>query len=294
MGLGLAFLWDLIELKRSGALDDARRVVEIGAQQIADPLLFATKELDDLFRLFGRERPDLGQPSGASFSERAPPSLPMWTALGFDYTAIDYNGHRNSVALDLNRDGVPAQLRGSFDLVVNAGTTEHIANQDNAFRVIHDLCRIGGVMYHEVPAGGHMTHGLINYTPRFFENLSGFNVYGVSFLRVSFCGSSPVPESIRESNRRLGGGDHIQIDSVPDFMIRAAFRRQTNKPFVSPLDVDPRLLPLKDRQPFLGWRHAVARRLSVLRRFGLSLPYVQATLASSDTRRAPDSPAGLS
>ena len=39
MGLGSGFLDDLIELKRIGALDGMRRVVEIGSQQLADSLL---------------------------------------------------------------------------------------------------------------------------------------------------------------------------------------------------------------------------------------------------------------
>jgi len=56
MGLGLGFLRDLTTLKRSGVLEGATRVVEIGAQQIADSLLEAPAELDELYRLFGRQR----------------------------------------------------------------------------------------------------------------------------------------------------------------------------------------------------------------------------------------------
>ena len=39
MGLGHGFFVDLIELQRSGALDGFTRVVEIGAQQLADSFL---------------------------------------------------------------------------------------------------------------------------------------------------------------------------------------------------------------------------------------------------------------
>jgi hypothetical protein len=62
--------------------------------------------------------------------------------------------HRGVTALDLNRDQVPYKLKAAFDLVVNAGTTEHVVTQDNAFRVIHDLTKAGGVMLHELPGGG--------------------------------------------------------------------------------------------------------------------------------------------
>ena len=53
MGLGSGFLDDLIELKRIGALDGVRRVVEIGSQQLADSLLTSDKLLDELYALFG-------------------------------------------------------------------------------------------------------------------------------------------------------------------------------------------------------------------------------------------------
>jgi len=56
-------------------------------------------------------------------------------------------------------------------------------------------------------------------------------------------------------------GTGVLVERVQDFAIRAIFRRQTDKAFVSPLDVPPQTLPLKQRQPWLGLRHAIARRL---------------------------------
>ncbi len=166
MGLGRAFLGDLVAIKISGALEDASRVVEIGAQQLSDGLLQSNDLLDELYELFGRKRPFLGIPTGADhFTEAAPSSRVFWRSLGFDYSAIDYQGDEEVVSLDMNHDEVPARMRGAFDLVVNAGTTEHIANQDNAFRVIHDLSARYGVMYHEVPGGAGGDHGLISYNP---------------------------------------------------------------------------------------------------------------------------------
>jgi hypothetical protein len=41
MGLGREFLRDLITLRRAGELEGARRVSEIGAQQLADSLIEA-------------------------------------------------------------------------------------------------------------------------------------------------------------------------------------------------------------------------------------------------------------
>jgi hypothetical protein len=75
------------ELKRIGALDGMRRVVEIGSQQLADSFLTDAKLLDELYTLFGACRVDLGRPCGeANFTRKAPPSRPFWTSFGFELT----------------------------------------------------------------------------------------------------------------------------------------------------------------------------------------------------------------
>jgi hypothetical protein len=223
MGLGAAFLTDFVKLKRSGAIDGAQRVIEIGSQQISDTMLEREDLLAELYGLFGRERPFLGSPTGADFTEHAPPSRDFWTTLGFSYWTVDFGGHRNSLALDLNRDSVPDELRGTFDLVVNTGTTEHIANQDNAFRVIHDFTAKRGVMYHEVPVA-LKDHGLINYTRKFFDKLCYCNGYRPLFL---------------------------DCDEV---MIRAAIAKLSDRPFATPLDLPEGVMP---GEPF-DWRKAIS------------------------------------
>ena len=46
-------------------------------------------------------------------------------------------------------------------------------NQLNAFRLIHDACAIGGLMYHGVPIAGDFSHGLIGYHPKLFTRMKG-------------------------------------------------------------------------------------------------------------------------
>jgi hypothetical protein len=231
MGLRREFLEDLMTLKRLGALDQARRVIEIGSQQLGDSFLASTDLLDRTYQTFGRPRVELGSPSGANFARTAPPSKLFWTSVGFDYATVDYDGHRDSIPLDLNTDQVPAKLRQQFDLVINTGTTEHIANQAQAFRIIHDLTRIGGVMFHEVSAGS-WNHGLINYTPKFFLLLHKQNDYEQVYMQ-----------------ERTDG----------DMFIRVALRKRLDREFVTPLDVPPEVMPRKYRQP---WR--TIRRIAKL------------------------------
>jgi len=227
MGLGNVFLTDLIELKQKGALDGAKRVMEIGAQQISDSLMIAP-ELPTLYRLFGCTSPPAFKPVGAAnFSEAAPSSAPFWAALGFERSAIDVGG--GAIHLDLNRGRLPRRLRGAFDLVINAGTTEHVANQMNAFRIIHQLVRVGGVMYHELPAGGLIDHGLVGYQPKFFNMLAKLNGYEALYIRFTAWGPSKIPDYLRKSNP-YGG------DSVVDCSLRVALRKLHNMPFVCPFD----------------------------------------------------------
>jgi Methyltransferase domain len=223
MGLRREFLEDLITLKRLGALEGARRVIEIGSQQLGDSFLASTDLLDQAYQIFGQAKVDLGSPSGADFAASAPSSRPFWASIGFEYATIDLDGRHGAIGLDLNTDQVPDKLRQQFDLVINTGTTEHVANQAQAFRIIHDLTRIGGVMFHEVPAGS-WNHGLFNYTPKFFLLLHKQNDYEQVYMR-----------------ERTDG----------DMFIRVALRKRLNRDFATPLDVPPEVMPLKYRQP---WR----------------------------------------
>lgn len=244
MGLGAQFLDELIALKRSDAVTTGK-VIEIGAQQLANSFLRADGTLGEAYRLFDCRRPDLGTPRDAGIvdglehqPDDAPSSRQFWESLGFNYACIDFGGLRDSFAVDLNRDAVPRRLRGTGDLVVNAGTTEHVANQDNAFRVIHDLTRRGGLMIHEVPAGGLFTHGLVSYNIKFFWHLCRENRYRVVSLRVDDSGTLPMPKDLIDSNLQFGGGIGAASDAeVRCFTIRAALRKSDDLAFVTPMDI---------------------------------------------------------
>jgi hypothetical protein len=244
MGLNNVFLEDLVELKRKGAVRSGGRVIEIGAQQLANNFLRQNDLLSECYMLFERPRVELGETTETRTANNVeelaasnPDSRHFWRSIGFDYSTVDFDGHRDSTPLDLNRDRVPRRMRSTFDLVVNTGTTEHVANQDNAFRVMHDFCRPGGIMYHQVPAGGMMTHGLITYTPKFFWHLCRENDYEPLILRITSFPPNPVPQNIRDCNLAYQGHDSISVDQVPDFMIGAALRKRQDRAFVTPLDL---------------------------------------------------------
>jgi hypothetical protein len=72
---------------------------------------------------------------------------------------------------------VPPQARGKYGLTTNHGTTEHVLDQRNAFKMIHDFTAPGGLMLHALPFTVHLEHGFFNYQPNLFDALARYNSY---------------------------------------------------------------------------------------------------------------------
>jgi SAM-dependent methyltransferase len=186
MALSVLSLELLTRLRKSGALAEPTSVVEIGAQQLGNDFLRARDRMENLGQLFGvTAKLDLPAPQetyiveGGSehLPESAPLARPFWEWLGFEYASVDIDGSPNSIPLDLNFDSIPEWAKGKFGLVTNFGTTEHVTNQLNAFKVIHDLTAHNGLIIHALPAQGYVNHGLVNYNPKFFWMLARSNDY---------------------------------------------------------------------------------------------------------------------
>jgi len=103
------------------------------------------------------------------------------------HVSIDITGLDGSMQLDLNSETIPDI--GEFDLVTNFGTTEHIEpNQFEPFLHIHNLCKIKGIMIHEVPVFGHWPgHCKYYYDEAFFQHLAKINNYEIlEMQRVNY------------------------------------------------------------------------------------------------------------
>jgi SAM-dependent methyltransferase len=96
---------------------------------------------------------------------------------GLRYLSFDIADGYKTQIFDLNRDVLEERLHGAFDTVINSGTTEHVLNQLNAFRVIHDAVKRDGHMVHVLPCVGYVDHGFFAYTPRIFFDIAGYNNY---------------------------------------------------------------------------------------------------------------------
>jgi hypothetical protein len=176
MGLGPDVLALYRQMKLLGAFDNVTDVIELGSQGVwcPDPRL-----LTGLFEAFGKPvppehelRPYLNSDGTGYASSRH-----LHEHLGFSYNCIDLDGNFGALQLDLNFDPAPAEFRNRYGLTTNHGTTEHLLNQYNAFKVMHDVTKAGGLMLHALPFTVHLDHGFFNYQPNFFEALARYNSY---------------------------------------------------------------------------------------------------------------------
>jgi hypothetical protein len=240
MGLNQHFLGLLIGLQRQGYLN-GRRVVEIGAQQMSDAFLSDSAAVEELAALFGTTADKLheipGSAAGLAHIHRQHAG-PFYQALGYEYACIDIDGTRGAIPFDLNYDEVPPQHLGQFDLVTNCGTTEHVMNQLNAFKAIHDLAAVNAVMIHELPAQGMIDHGLFSYSPKFFRLLGEQNDYETLFLDYRWSEVRyGLPENLKFKIEKFVSVAGRPLCGASDTALFVAQRKTRMAPFVPPIDV---------------------------------------------------------
>lgn len=91
-----------------------------------------------------------------------------------NYVSIDGNG-RGSVTHDLNLK-LPATF-GTFDLVTDFGTGEHVFSQLQVWKTIHQLTKVLGFIAFDRPTEGYPGHCYYRVDPCLFEDLAAVNEY---------------------------------------------------------------------------------------------------------------------
>lgn len=174
MGLGPPVLALYRQLKQLGAFEGINDVMELGAQNVWCPKAGIVRSL---FEAFGKSPPPADMLE--RFATWKGSARELYVALGFEFHCIDVDPNFDSIRLDLNFDSCPPDHKGRYGFVTNHGTSEHLLNQYNFFKVMHDLTRPGGIMLHAVPFTVHLEHGFFNYQPNLFDALARYNGYQV-------------------------------------------------------------------------------------------------------------------
>src|SRR5271166_1959132 len=142
VGLGPPVLELYRQLKIRGALDGISEVMELGSQDFWCP---QSNLVRALCAAFGCPAP--GPELLNTNNVQQQPARLLYEALGIKYHCVDVDGRVGTLVLDLNFDSTPEQHRGKYGLVTNHGTSEHLLNQFNVFKMMHDFARPGEVMH---------------------------------------------------------------------------------------------------------------------------------------------------
>jgi hypothetical protein len=224
MGLGPPVLALYCQLKRLGVFEGITDVMELGAQNVWCPKPGIVKKL---FEAFGKPPPPPDMLD--RFANWKGSGSELYTALGFTYHCVDLDPQFNSIPLDLNFDPCPPEHVGKYGFVTNHGTSEHILNQYNVFKVMHDLTMIGGFMLHAVPFTVHLEHGFFNYQPNFFDALAKYNSYEVSGIWVG--PGWQVASFIPWEPNLL---DYLVLNAQTTHLLVALVQKKYDKPFCVP------------------------------------------------------------
>jgi SAM-dependent methyltransferase len=134
-----------------------------------------------------RKLPRLVEPASSSSGPRYfEPLMHQWfgAAVADSVDASPYENARliHDMNLTWPADSVE---RESYDAVLDFGCLEHVFNFPVAWRNCVDLCRVGGHVFHSLPANNLSGHGFYQFSPELFFNLyqpaNGFELKGLWF-----------------------------------------------------------------------------------------------------------------
>lgn len=111
------------------------------------------------------------------------PSRDYFPLVGGNHKSIDMNGKEDSLVIDLRlpiEDNDKYGVLNWADLVIDSGTSEHVAVQYYNWKNLYDVCKVGGYMVHILPKVGHWRgHCEFKYTKDFFTQLSEIMGYEI-------------------------------------------------------------------------------------------------------------------
>jgi hypothetical protein len=96
--------------------------------------------------------------------------------LGFaSLEALDFADFEGAeITHDLNRP-VPQELVGRYDLIVDAGTTEHVFDVRQALVNYASMLKTGGRIFHSSPANNQLNHGFYQLSPGLYFDFYASN-----------------------------------------------------------------------------------------------------------------------
>ncbi len=227
-----------------------RRILDIGTQNM---LAASREQFLEFLETYGDKQDREKVATDMAHRSIIRPGEPtLYLSEVLEHTPIDYvsfdvcPGHKTEI-LDLNWEELPRRYKRKFDLVLNCGTSEHIFNQVNVFRAMHDATAVSGYVFHHVPTTGRIDHGYFCYHPRFFRELGEANSYELvdiwykrGFKKDQETGIAvPRSSSMADVGIEIRGEKAVPLD-IPNHGIGVLFRIKEERPFRLPLEISTR------------------------------------------------------
>jgi hypothetical protein len=106
--------------------------------------------------------------------------------LGFDEVVTvdcsDFEGC--NFVYDLNKNSLPSELKGRFDMVMDLGTMEHVFHIPHFFKNIFEALKMGGRVVHTLPSSNFIDHGFYSFSPTLFWDFYRANRFDVNRIDV--------------------------------------------------------------------------------------------------------------
>jgi SAM-dependent methyltransferase len=215
MGIGRAAVALLLE--EAAARPFSGKIATLGRQTItATPV--EIKAQFDRFGIAPRQ----------AMAVTGPDDNTLFRMMGFtSVESLDKSDFENATHIvDLNRDGLPRELVGKFDLVLDSGTIEHVFHIPNALKNALSLVKEGGRIIFLSPSSNHVDHGFYMFSPTLFMDYLFANSLSIEtcyFIRYSLNARKPwqAYAYARDSFRRFSIG---ALDSRPYMIFAVAIK----------------------------------------------------------------------
>lgn len=111
----------------------------------------------------------------------------VFRMLGFsEISVLDYSAFEGAdVVFDLNSQDIPEHLEGSFDVLIDHGTLEHVFDLPTALNNIFRFLKVGGRAIFSAPSGNFFDHGFYMLQPTLFCDWLTANNWQIESLQVA-------------------------------------------------------------------------------------------------------------
>lgn len=152
------------------------------------------------------------------------------------YECLDVSKHEQAGILhDLNQP-LPPNQAGRWDLVVDAGTCEHVYNFPQAVRNAVDLARPGGWLFFVSPCEGFAGHGFYQISPEFFHRtFSRERGFDMKKVWLNCPAGSPRIYEVLDSSEI---GDRNPSPGQPSFLFSLVRKLASASDFPPPVQAD--------------------------------------------------------